>query len=125
MRTVVAVGVAGSIGAVGRYAVEGWVAHRFGESFPWGTLVVNVAGSFLLGLLFATLIEGRAIATPWMRTALTVGLIGGFTTFSTFALETFRLIEGGAYLLAGANAVGSLGIGLLAIFAGIVVGRMV
>lgn len=125
MRTVVAVGVAGFFGAIARYGVDGFISQRSGASFPWGTLVVNVTGSFVLGVLFATLIEGRAIAAPWLRTALTVGLVGTYTTFSTFTLETFRLMEDGSYLLAGVNIAGSLVLGLFAVYVGVVVGRLV
>jgi CrcB protein len=124
MRTVVAVGVAGSVGAMARYWVEGLIARRV-ASFPWGTLVVNLGGSFLIGLLFATFLEGRLIMVPWLRAALTVGLIGGFTTFSTLTLETFRLLEDGSYLLAAANALGSLALGLVAVYVGVVVGRSI
>jgi CrcB protein len=125
MRTVVAIGVAGFIGAVARYGVEGFVSERTNGSFPWGTFVVNISGSLVLGLLFALLIEGRVIMAPWLRTAATVGLIGAYTTFSTLSLETFRMIEDGAYLAAGFNAFGSLALGLVAVWVGIVAGRMI
>jgi len=125
MRTVVAIGAAGSFGAVARYGVEGFVSERTNGSFPWGTFVVNISGSLVLGLLFALLIEGRVIMAPWLRTAATVGLIGAYTTFSTLSLETFRMIEDGAYLAAGFNAFGSLALGLVAVWVGIVAGRMI
>lgn len=125
MRTVVAVGIAGFVGAVARYGIDGLIAQKGASSFPWGTFVVNVSGSFVLGLLFAVLIEGRVAVAPWLRTATTVGLIGAYTTFSTLTLETFRLVEDGSIILAGANAVGSLAIGLVAVYAGVVVGRLV
>jgi CrcB protein len=125
MRTVVAVGVAGFAGAVARYGIEGFVSERAGGAFPWGTLIVNISGSFVLGVLFAVLIEGRVLTPGWLRTSLTVGLVGAYTTFSTFTLETVRLIEERSYLLAATNAQGSLLVGLLAAYAGIVVGRLV
>jgi len=125
MRTVVAIGVAGFFGAIARYGVEGFVSERTNGSFPWGTFVVNISGSLILGLLFALLIEGRVIMAPWLRTAATVGLIGAYTTFSTLSLETFRMIEDGAYVGAGANAFGSLALGLVAVWVGIVAGRMI
>ena len=125
MRTVIAVGVAGFIGASARYGLEGLIAQKSAGSFPWSTFVVNISGSFVLGILFAVLVEGRMPVAPWLRTALTVGLIGAFTTFSTLTLETFRLVEDGSYVLAGANAVGSLVVGLFAVYAGVAVGRMV
>jgi fluoride exporter len=124
MRAVVAVGVAGFFGSVARYGIDGFVSQRTGEAFPWGTFVVNVSGSFLLGLLFALLIEGRVIVAPWLRSAVTVGLVGAYTTFSTLTLETFRLIEDGALVGAGVNALGSLAVGLVAMYIGIVLGRV-
>jgi CrcB protein len=125
MRTAVAVGVAGFIGAIARYGLEGFVSSRSGGSFPWGTLVVNVSGSLVLGFLFALLIEGRVVVVPWLRTAMTVGFVGSYTTFSTLTLETFRLVEEGSLGLAGANALGSLAIGLVAVYVGVVLGRLV
>ena len=124
MRTVIAVGVAGFAGAIARYGVDGLVSARTSGSFPWGTFVVNISGSFVLGLLFALLVEGSSLMTPWLRTALMVGLIGAYTTFSTLTLETLRLIEDGAFLGAGLNALGSLAVGLIAVYLGVVVGRM-
>jgi fluoride exporter len=88
-------------------------------------LTVNVSGSLILGFLFAVLIEGRVVLVPWLRTAMTVGFVGAYTTFSTLTLETFRLLEEGSLGLAGANAVGSLAIGLVAVYAGVVLGRLV
>jgi CrcB protein len=125
MRTVMAVGVAGFIGAIARYGIDGIIVQKSGGSFPWGTFLINISGSFVLGLLFAVLVEGRVAVAPWIRTASTVGLVGAYTTFSTLTLETFRLVEDGSYFLAGANAVGSLTLGLVAVYLGVVVGRMV
>jgi fluoride exporter len=125
MRTVMAVGLAGFIGAIARYGVDGIIVQKSGGSFPWGTFLINISGSFVLGLLFAVLVEGRVAVAPWIRTASTVGLVGAYTTFSTLTLETFRLVEDGSYFLAGANAVGSLTLGLVAVYLGVVVGRMV
>jgi fluoride exporter len=125
MRTVMAVGVAGSIGAIARYGIDGIIVQKSGGSFPWGTFLINISGSFVLGLLFAVLVEGRVAVAPWIRTASTVGLVGAYTTFSTLTLETFRLVEDGSYIPAGANAVGSLTLGLVAVHLGVVVGRMV
>jgi CrcB protein len=125
MRTIVAVGVAGFLGAIARYGLEGFVSSRNGGSFPWGTLVVNVSGSLVIGFLFAVLIEGRVVVVPWLRAAMTVGFVGAYTTFSTLTLETFRLVEEGSIGLAGANAFGSLGVGLVAVYVGVVLGRLV
>ena len=124
MRTNLGIAIAGAAGALTRYGLEGFVSRRSTAAFPWGTLVVNVTGAFVLGLLFTVLSE-RFAAPAWMRTALTVGFLGAYTTFSTLSLETYRLIEGGSYWLAAANGLGSLLAGLLAVYAGVVVGRAV
>lgn len=124
MGTIIALGIAGSVGAIARYAVEGFVSNRFGESFPWGTLVVNASGSFVLGLLFTAFVEGRLGSPPWLRTAVTVGFIGAYTTFSTFTFETLRLIEDGSYLHAVLNVFGGILLGLVAVFLGVAVGRV-
>ena len=121
MRTAVAIGVAGVFGALARYGLEGWVSRRAG-SFPWGTFVVNVSGSFLLGLLVTLLGERFAVA-PWVRASLTIGFLGAYTTFSTLSLESYRLLEGRSYALAGANLAGSLAAGVLALYGGVVLGR--
>jgi CrcB protein len=123
MRTTVAVGIAGAFGAVARYGLEGVVSRR-GGIFPWGTFLVNVSGALVLGFLF-TLLTGRLTIAPWLRSALLIGFLGAYTTFSTLSLETFRLLEDGAYALATANALGSLGLGLAAIYVGVVLGRVI
>jgi CrcB protein len=122
MRTAVAIAVAGAIGALARYGLEGLVSRRLPGAFPWGTFVVNVSGAFVLGFLFTLLTEQLTVA-PWLRSAVTIGLLGAYTTFSTLSFETYRLIEDRALGLAAANALGSLGAGLLAVYAGVVVGR--
>jgi len=121
VRTAVAIGVAGALGALARYGLDGWVSRRAG-SFPWGTFVVNVSGSFLLGLLITLLGERFAVA-PWVRASLTIGFLGAYTTFSTLSLESYRLLEGRSYALAGANLAGSLAAGVLALYGGVVLGR--
>jgi CrcB protein len=118
------VAVGGAAGAVSRYLVDGFVLARTGAQFPWGTLVVNLTGSFVLGLLFALAIEadllGREVRGPVM-----IGFIGAYTTFSTLMLETWRLWEDGAVALAAVNVVGSALLGLLAVFAGLTLGRAI
>ena len=123
MRTVVAVAVAGAVGALARWGIGAWFGHRF-PSFPWGTMVINVSGSFILGVLFAVLVE-RNIGSTTTRVALMTGLLGAYTTFSTFSLETFRLFEEGAAGSALANIGLSVGLGLLAVWLGITAGRAV
>lgn len=116
------IGVGGFAGAVARYVVDGAVAERTGGGFPWGTLAINVSGSFVLGLLFAMSAE-RAILPADIRGPLMIGFLGAYTTFSTFMLESWRLIESGAWTQAVANLGGSIALGLVAVFLGLTVGR--
>jgi CrcB protein len=124
MLTAVAIAVAGALGALARYGLDGWISRHAPTSFPWGTFAINVSGSFLLGLLFVLMTE-RYRPDPWLRSAVTIGLLGAYTTFSTFSLETYRLAEDGAYGLAFANVVGSVTVGLAAVYAGVVLGRAI
>ena len=121
MRTVLAVALAGAVGALARWGIGAWFGQRF-PSFPWGTMVINVSGSFILGVMFAILVE-RDIGSPVLRVALMTGLVGAYTTFSTFSLETFRLFEDGATGSALANIGFSVVLGLLGVWLGIIVGR--
>lgn len=121
LRTLVAVAVASALGGLARYQLGGVLA-RAGTSFPWETLLINVTGSFVLGFLFTLFVE--VAPTPgWIRAAVLVGFLGSYTTFSTFTLESFRLIEDGAYGAAFANLAGSIVVGLTAVYAGIVLAR--
>jgi len=124
MRTIVGIGVAGAFGALSRYGLEGLVSDRFSGSFPLGTFVVNITGSFALGLLFVILTERTAI-DPVIRTSLTIGFLGAYTIFSTFSFETVRLLEDGAYATAALNVVATIALGLVAVWAGMAVGRAV
>jgi len=112
----------GAAGAVARYWVSGRVYGWLGTGFPWGTLAVNVAGSFLIGLLAILLIERLPYSAEW-RSLLIVGFLGAFTTFSTFSLETLALIEQADYAKALANAVLSVVACLGATWLGVVAGR--
>jgi CrcB protein len=122
MPIALAVAVAGALGALARYELDGFVAARAVGAFPWGTFVVNVSGSFALGLVF-TLFAERMTVEPWLRSALTIGFLGAYTTFSTLSLESYRLLEDGAVFLALANMLGSLAAGLGAVYLGVVVAR--
>jgi CrcB protein len=113
--------IAGGLGALSRYALDGLVSKRL-SGFPWGTFVVNISGSLALGFLFTLMVERLEVA-PWLRAAVTIGFLGGYTTFSTLSLETYRLIEDRALALAAANALGSLAAGLLAVYVGVVLAR--
>lgn len=120
--SLVLIGLGGFAGAIARYVVDGAVADRTGGGFPWGTLVINVSGSFLLGLLFALSAE-RALLPAEIRGPLMIGFLGAYTTFSTFMLESWRLAETGAWGPALANVGGSLVLGLVAVVAGLTLGR--
>jgi len=107
MQIVLFVGLFGALGCVGRYYLSGWVYGLTGPSFPFGTLAVNAAGSFLVGLVMETGTR-TTLLPPDLRIAIVIGLLGGLTTFSTFSYETFRQIEGGHLLLAALNVGASL-----------------
>ena len=118
------IGLGGFAGAVARYVVDGWVSDLVGGSFPVGTLVINVSGAFLLGVLFAAATE-RAILSPELRGPLMIGFLGAYTTFSTLMLESWRLGESAGLGPALANLAGSGVLGLVAVGAGLAIGRMV
>lgn len=122
MKTVIAIAAAGAVGALARYGLEGLVSRRVTGAFPWGTFAVNISGAFALGLVFTLMTEQFAVA-PWVRGAVTIGLLGAYTTFSTLSFETYRLIEDGALGIAFANMFGSLVAGLGAVYLGVVAGR--
>lgn len=113
----------GALGSVGRYALSGLVAERAGGSFPWGTLLVNVSGSFLIGV-FAAMTEpgGRRYLGPGGRAFLMYGICGGYTTFSSFSLQTLELLRDGQCLKAGANALMSVVLCMAAVWVGYLLG---
>lgn len=121
--TLLLVGAGGFFGAISRYLVDGWVANATGGGFPWGTLVVNLTGSFVLGLLFAASVE-REVLSPALRAPVLIGFIGAYTTFSTLTLESWRLVEEGSYIAAFGNIGGSMLLGLVAVVAGLAIGRL-
>jgi CrcB protein len=117
------IGIGGFLGANARYLVAGWIAERLGASFPYGTLVINVSGSFILGF-FSVFISDRLSVHPNWRLFFAVGFLGAYTTFSTFSFESFALIQERSYVLAVANMLGSVFLGLMAVVAGIIVARL-
>ena len=118
------IGLAGLLGTLARYALSGFIARRFGETFPTGTLVVNMVGCFLAGFLFY-LMQERFLVNDIVRTAIMIGFLGGFTTFSSFGLQTFTLLRDGEMGLATMNVLVSNVAGLLTVWAGYSLARFI
>lgn len=113
------IAIGSGIGGAARFGLSGWVEQRFGEAFPWGTIAVNVAGCFIIGL-FATLTgpDGRFLADATQRQFFMTGVLGGFTTFSSLSIQSLNLARDGQWLHAAANAAGSLIACLIAVWLG-------
>jgi len=117
--TVLWIALGSALGGVARYSTGLLAAAQFGEGFPWGTLIVNVVGSFVIGLAAAaTAADGPWPLAPDLRLFITVGFCGGFTTFSAFSLQTLQLIQSGQLGAAALNTVGSVILCLIAVWAG-------
>jgi CrcB protein len=112
----------GAAGTGARYAISGWALRAFGPTFPYGTLAVNLLGSFGVGLLMQVGLS-TPLMSPTLRLSLTTGVMGGFTTYSTFNYETIRYVQDGAWPLAAANVAVTLVACLAAGFAGLAAGR--
>ena len=124
-KTYVWVAIGSALGGVGRYWLSGLVAQRAGETFPWGTLLVNVSGSFVIGFIAALADPtGRFLISPNSRNFLMVGICGGYTTFSSFSLQTLNLAREGQWLNAGANAILSFALCMVAVWLGYFLGEM-
>lgn len=123
MLTILMIAVGAAVGANLRYALSSWAVQQWGASFPYGTMIINVGGSFAIGLAMA-LLTGRAIVGELWRPLLVTGLLGGFTTFSTFSYETYGLLTSGSWLAAALNVLGSVGLGLLGVMLGIALVRL-
>ena len=113
------IGLGSALGGMARYWSSGLIAVQFGESFPFGTLFVNALGSFLIGVI-ATLTapDGRLFVGTEMRQFLMLGILGGYTTFSSFSIETLELMRGGEWMRAGALVILSVTLCLLAVWLG-------
>jgi len=113
------IAVGSALGGMARYFFSGLAARTIGETFPWGTLIVNVTGSFVIGF-FATLTgpDGRVFVGSTARQFVMVGFCGGYTTFSSFSLQTLNLMNDGEWLYAGANITASVILSLIAVWAG-------
>lgn len=117
------VGLGGFIGAIARFEVARAIGALFESRFPWGTFAINVSGSFLLGVLSVIVAQKTAPDSEALRLAVGVGFLGAFTTFSTFEFETHALFDDGSWVMALANMIASLLLGLVAVRAGIVLAK--
>ena len=118
------VGLGGFLGANARYLLGGYISERWGAVFPLGTFVIKITGSFILGLFMAYAQE-RPWVSPGARLLFAVGFVGAYTTFSTYTYESLRLMMDGQFALAAFNIIGSVAVGLVAVFAGVALGRAV
>lgn len=123
MRLLLLIALGSALGGVARYWLSGAVASRVGEVFPWGTLAVNVLGSALIGLLAGLSDSARMPLSAEARGFLMVGVMGGFTTFSSFSLQTLQRLQDGDWARAGANVVASVFLCLFAAWAGYALAR--
>lgn len=118
------IGIGGILGANARYWVTGWAAQRFGTVFPYGTFIINVSGAIFLGFLMAFL-QDRAFIHPNYRLFFATGFCGAYTTFSTFTYESLVLLQNGSFLLAFVNLFGSLLVGMVGVFLGFLIGKLI
>ena len=120
MASYILIGLGGALGTVARYWLSGVVARSFGETFPWGTLIINVTGSFVIGFFGAlTGPDGRLFVGSTARQFVMIGMCGGFTTFSSFSLQTLNLMDSGEWFRAGANIGLSVLICMIAVWVGV------
>ena len=122
MEIAIAVTLCGALGCLTRYVLSGWVYAILGRGFPYGTFAVNILGAFIIGLIMEFGIRSTLIP-PTLRMGITVGFLGGLTTFSTFSYETFRLLEEGDFITASANVILSVLVCLLFTWVGITTAR--
>jgi CrcB protein len=116
----------GFLGTGARYGLNGWVSHRFGETFPWGTLSVNVTGSLAAGVLFYLCgPDSPVVVSATTRQVMLAGLLGGFTTFSSFSIQTLSLLKDHQLAAVAANVIGSVALGLMAAAAGDALARAI
>ncbi|MCM2358899.1 MAG: fluoride efflux transporter CrcB [Geobacteraceae bacterium] len=122
MQVILLIALFGALGCLTRYFLSGWVYKAVGSGFPSGTLAVNIVGAFCIGLVMEFAIRSTLVS-PSLRIGLTIGFLGGLTTFSTFSYETFRLLEEGELLIATANALLSVVACLLFTWLGIITAK--
>jgi len=116
------IGAGAFLGAILRFLLQTWATDRWGPDFPYGTLIINVSGSLVLGFFITLVTQKVAVSLEW-RAFVTVGLLGGFTTFSSFTIETLNLVQMGRWLPAAFYLTGNVFLGLLGAFLGIVLAR--
>lgn len=121
MTKLLLIAAGGAVGAVLRYVVSGLTYRLFDETFPWGTLAVNLLGSFVIGLVWA--VSERVVLSPKLTTFLFIGVLGAFTTFSTYSLESFHLLRDGEVRLGLVNILASNVLGLALVYVGFVCAR--
>ena len=124
LRTILIVGTGGFIGSVMRYLVQLLVEKGLSSTFPWGTFAANIAGSFIIGVVFALAQKGNVLSAEW-RMFLAVGICGGFTTFSSFAYNNLMMLKDGVYGQFIWNVGGSLFFGLLAVYLGMILVKVI
>jgi fluoride exporter len=124
MNKYLVVGIGGFLGAIARFWLGGYISNRMGTRFPWGTFVINITGSFLIGFIL-TLLAERTHWSPNWRYLIPIGFIGAYTTFSTFEYETFRSIQDGELFVAGLNVALSVVIGFISVWLGVIAGRTI
>ncbi len=122
MQVVFLIALFGALGCLTRYFLSGWVYDLLGRSFPYGTFAVNIVGAFIIGLIMEFSMRSTLIPAN-LRIGLTIGFLGGLTTFSTFSYETFRLLEDGEFLIAGANVLLSVAVCLVFTWLGIITAK--
>lgn len=122
--TYLAISIGAVLGANFRYLLGGWISDRWGTSFPLGTFVINVTGSFVIGIVL-TLVTERVAAPAWVRPMIAIGFLGSYTTFSTFSYETLALARDGAWAMAGTNVVLSVAASLVGVYLGTSLARAI
>src|SRR5512137_1969151 len=118
------IGAGAFLGANLRYFLQTWTTNRWGLVFPYGTLIINVSGSLILGF-FITLVTQRVVVSPEWRAFVAVGLLGGFTTFSSFSVETLNMMQTDRWLLAALYITGNVGLGVLSAYLGVILARAI
>ncbi len=124
MANIFIIGIGGFLGAISRYGVALWIGQRWGRTFPLGTFLINISGSFLIGLLMSLFTE-RFMVNPQWRLLLVVGFLGAYTTFSTFEYETGALMKDGEWLIAMLNVVLSVIVGFVALKLGEIIAKTI